>query len=104
MKPEGWTPGTIDAIATASADGTRIVIKAVNYAAGPNTLLLKLAGARVPGQAVATLHTVTAAPHTKPSLENLGEIAPVTRTISYAKDLALDLAPYTVIVLEIKAG
>ena len=32
MKPEGWQPGTIDAIATASADGRRIVVKAVNYA------------------------------------------------------------------------
>ena len=31
MKPEAWQPGTVDAIATASADGRRIVIKAVNY-------------------------------------------------------------------------
>ena len=31
MKPEDWRPGTVDAIATASADGRRIVIKAVNY-------------------------------------------------------------------------
>ena len=31
MKPEDWQPGTVDAIATASADGRRIVIKAVNY-------------------------------------------------------------------------
>ena len=31
MKPEDWMPGTVDAIATASADGRRIVIKAVNY-------------------------------------------------------------------------
>ena len=30
-KPEDWLPGSIDAIATASADGRRIVIKAVNY-------------------------------------------------------------------------
>ena len=32
MKPEDWTPGTVDAIATGSEDGRRIVIKAVNYA------------------------------------------------------------------------
>ncbi len=31
MKPEEWQQGTVDAIATASADGRRIVIKAVNY-------------------------------------------------------------------------
>ena len=30
MKPEEWQQGTVDAIATASADGRRIVIKVVN--------------------------------------------------------------------------
>ena len=29
--PEEWLPGSVDAVATASADGRRIVIKAVNY-------------------------------------------------------------------------
>ncbi len=33
MKPEAWVPGSLDAIATASMDGRRIVIKAVNYGA-----------------------------------------------------------------------
>ena len=51
MKPEGWQPGTVDAIATASADGRRIVIKAVNYSAGANTLLVHLQGSRVPAAA-----------------------------------------------------
>ena len=44
MKPAGWKPGTFDAIATGSADGKRIVIKAVNYAGEPNTLLARLRG------------------------------------------------------------
>jgi alpha-L-arabinofuranosidase len=103
MKPEAWTPGTIDAIATASADGRRIVIKAVNYAAGPNTLLVRLTGAGVPGNAVATLHTVTAAPKATASLDHPDAIAPVRRAFSYSKELTLDLAPFTVAVLEIRA-
>jgi alpha-N-arabinofuranosidase len=104
MKPEGWTPGTIDAIATASADGRRIVIKAVNYAAGPNTLLVKLTGALVPEKAAATLHTITAAPKARASLERPDMIAPATREINYSKNLRLDLAPFTVIVLEIRSA
>ncbi len=47
MKPEGWQAGTVDAIATASGDGRRIVIKAVNYSADANTLLVHLQGSRV---------------------------------------------------------
>lgn len=104
MKPEGWTPGTIDAIATASSDGRRIVIKAVNYAAAPNTLLVKLTGPRAPQNAVATLHTITAPPQAKASLERPDTIAPVTRTIDYSRDLTLPLAPFTVIVLEIQSA
>lgn len=104
MKPEGWTPGTVDAIATASADGRRIVIKAVNYAAGPHTLLVKLAGARLPARASATLHTVTAAPRTAASLERPGAIAPLSRAFPYSKDLTIELAPFSVAVLEIKSS
>ena len=47
MKPEAWRPGALDAIATRSADGRRIVIKAVNYEAQPNTLLVRLQGSAV---------------------------------------------------------
>ena len=104
MKPEGWTPGAIDAIATASADGRRIVIKAVNYTDRPNTLLVKLVGARVPQKAVATLHTITAVPKTQASLENPAIIAPVSRAFDYTKDLALELAPHSVAVLEIRSS
>src|SRR5947199_3616603 len=42
MKPEGWQPGTVEAIATGSADGRRIVIKAVNYEARRNALLVRI--------------------------------------------------------------
>ena len=48
MKPEDWTPGTVDAIATGSADGRRIVIKAVNYEGSPQHAARAAAGLRRP--------------------------------------------------------
>ena len=103
MKPEKWLPGSIDAIATTSADGRRIVIKAVNYRPERNTLLVRLQGAGAPEKAVATLHTVSAGLTDSASLEHPDAIAPVSRALNYAKDLTVDLDPYTVAVVEIRA-
>jgi alpha-N-arabinofuranosidase len=102
-RPEGWLPGTVDAIATGSADGRRIVIKAVNYGAERNALLVRLQGAGVPEKAVARLHTISAGLKDSASLENPRAIAPASRTLVYAKDLTVDLDPYTVAVVEIRA-
>jgi alpha-N-arabinofuranosidase len=103
MRPDDWMPGTVDAIATGSADGRRIVIKAVNYGAERNALLVRLQGASVPEKAVARLHTIRAGLNDSASLENPNAIAPVSRTLNYAKDLTVDLDPYTVAVVEIRA-
>ena len=103
MKPEEWQQGTVDAIATASADGRRIVIKAVNYEGRRNTLLTRLQGARAPEKATARLHTITARLTEAPSLERPDAIRLVSRPIEYVKDLAVELEPYTVAVLEIRA-
>ena len=70
--PEDWRPGSVDAIATTSADGSRIIIKAVNYQATPTALLVRLQGAGVPGQAVVRLHTITAGLMDTASLEHPG--------------------------------
>jgi alpha-N-arabinofuranosidase len=102
LKPEDWLPGSVDAIATSSADGRRIVIKAVNYRGERSTLLVQLQGARAPDHAMATLHTVTAGLTDTASLERPNAIAPASRSIDYAKDLSVDLAPYTVAVLDIR--
>jgi alpha-L-arabinofuranosidase len=98
-----WVPGGIDAIATASADGRRIVIKAVNYQSTRNTLLVRLQGAAAPDHATATLHTITAKLNDAASLDHPDAIAAVTRPFNYAKDLTIDLDPFTVAVLEIRA-
>jgi alpha-L-arabinofuranosidase len=101
MKPEGWQPGTVDAIATASADGRRLVIKTVNYSGHANTLLVHLQGSRVPVEAVATAYTVTAGLRDAASLEEPDRIKPVEHAIEYSRDLTIDLQPYTVAVVEI---
>ena len=103
VRADGWMPDTVDAIATASADGRRIVIKAVNYRPDRNALLVRLQGGAVPAKAAATLHTVSAGLTDAASLEHPNAIAPVTRTLNYTKDLTLDLDPYSVAVLEIRA-
>ena len=101
--PEEWVPGSVDAVATTSADGRRIVIKAVNYSAQRNVLLVRLQGSGVPGNAVAKLHTITARLTDSASLEHPDAIAPVSRTFDYATDFSVDLEPYTVAVIEIRA-
>ncbi len=103
MKPEGWQGGTVDAIATASADGRRLVVKAVNYSGVANTLLVRLQGSHVPTTASVTVYTVTAGLHDAASLEQPDRIKAVQRAVDYRPDLTIDLEPYTVAVVEIVA-
>ena len=79
------------------------MIKAVNYEAERNTLLVRLQGTGVPQKAVARLHTLSAGPLDSASLEHPDAISPVSRPLNYAKDLTVDLDPYTVAVVEIRA-
>ena len=104
MKPESWRPGTIDAIATTSGDGRRIVIKAVNYEQTPNTLLVRLEGAKVPERASATLYTISARLRDAASLDRPDAIVPVSRSFDYSRDLAIELAAHTVALLEIRSA
>ena len=103
MIPQGWQPGTVDAIATGSADGKRIVIKAVNYQSSPNILLARLQGSSVPVNAQVKVYTVKAGLTDSPSLENPGRIEPAETTMPYARDLTINLDPYSVTVIEIVA-
>ena len=79
------------------------MIKAVNYRAERNTLLVRLQGAGVPEKGLATLHTITAGLTDSASLEHPDAIAPVSRALNYAKDFSVSLEPYTVAVVEIRA-
>jgi alpha-N-arabinofuranosidase len=101
--PEEWIPGSAEAIATMSADGRRIVIKAANYSAQRNALLVRLQGSRLPTNALATLHTIGAQLTDSASLEHPDTIAPKSRMLPYATDFTVDLDLYTVAVMEIQA-
>jgi alpha-L-arabinofuranosidase len=101
--PEQWAPGSTEAIATMSPDGRRIVIKAVNYSAQRNALLVWLKGAGLPTKAVVTLHTISAQLADSASLEHPDAIAPKSRALSYAKEFSVDLDPFMVALVEIRA-
>ena len=103
MKPRDWTPGTVEAIATGSSDGEKIIIKAVNYQDQKNILLARLQGAKVPEEANVTVYRMKAGLKDKPSLENPDKIEPQKSTIPYQKDLTIGLNPYSVVVVEIAA-
>lgn len=103
MKPEAWKPGTLDAIATGSLDGKRIVIKAVNYEGRSNTLLTRLQGATVPANATVKVYKLAAGLTDAASLEAPDRIKPVEATMPYTRDMAIDIEAYTVLVIEIVA-
>ncbi|HLG41295.1 MAG TPA: hypothetical protein VI461_16565 [Chitinophagaceae bacterium] len=102
MKPGNWTPGTIDAIASKSEDGKRIIIKAVNYTGNVNTLLVRLHGAAIPGNATIKTFTLHAGLNDAPSMEHPDAIRPIEGTVPFAKDLSFEMDPYSVLVVEVR--
>ncbi|MBK5270794.1 MAG: carbohydrate binding domain-containing protein [Bacteroidia bacterium] len=102
-KPEDWKPGTVDAVATGSEDGKRIVIKAVNYTGNTNMLLVRLQGSMLPAKASMKLYTLSAGLTDAPSMEHPDKIKPVEHSMPYDRDLTIELAPFTVLVAEIVA-
>ena len=104
MKPEGWTPNTVDAIATSTADGRRLVVKAVNYDGSRHTLLTRVQGSRAPASATVKVVTLTAGLDEANSLAEPEKLRRVEATKPYTRDMAFDLPPYTVAVIEIRAN
>jgi alpha-N-arabinofuranosidase len=101
MKPEDWQGGTIDAIATKSGDGKRIVIKAVNYKGVANTLLVRLQGAAIASNATIKTYTMHAALNDMPSMQHPDAIKPVEGSMSFAKDMSFKMEPFSVLVVEV---
>ena len=64
---------------------------------------MRLHGSKAPVDATVTLSTLTAGLNDAASLEQPNKIAAVERTMTYAPVLTLELASYTVAVLEIAA-
>jgi alpha-N-arabinofuranosidase len=104
MKPEDWTPGTIDAIATKSEDGKHVVIKAVNYKGVSNTLLVRLQGTGIAAHATVKTYTMHASPNDTPSMAHPDAIKPVEGTVPFQKDMSFEMKPYSVLVIEVLPG
>lgn len=104
MKPQAWRPGTVDAIATSSVDGRRIVVKAVNYEGQPNTLLVRMQGSTLPEKASVKTYTLSAGLTDAASIERPDKISPVESTLPYSRNLTIELPPYAVSVIEIIAN
>lgn len=104
MKPEDWRPGTVDAIATGTSDGKRLVIKAVNYENKRNLLLIRLQGSTVPENATVKLYTLSAGLRDASTNENPDKIQTIETSMPYTKDLMIELKPYSVVVVEIREG
>ena len=103
MKPEDWTPNTVDAIATSTADGRRLIVKAVNYDGVRHTLLTRLQGSGAPAQASVKLVTISAGLDDQNSLAEPEKLRRLETTQPYARDMAFELPPYAVAVIEIQA-
>ena len=103
MKPTAWLPNTVDAIATGAPDGKKIILKAVNYTAAPQTLLTRIQGAKAPTKATVTITAIAAGLQDQNSLAAPHKIKPAVSTIPYARDMAFPLPPYAVAVIEIQA-
>lgn len=101
--PTEWQQGSMDAIATASADRRRMVIKAVNYSPRRNTLLVRLQGESLPQRANVKLLTIVAQENAMASLEHPDVFAPKSRTMEYVSNFSVVMDPYSVAVVEIRA-
>ncbi len=102
MKPLNWKPGTVDAIATASEDGKRIIVKAVNYTGDSSVLLVRLQGSQLPANASVKMYSLSAELTAAASIEEPDKIKVTESVLPYSRDLAITLAPYAVVVVEIK--
>jgi alpha-N-arabinofuranosidase len=103
LKPLDWKAGTVDAIATASEDGKRIIIKAVNYTGDSSVLLVRLQGSQLPANASVKMYSLNAELTTTPTMENQDKIKIAEMSLPYSRNLTIGMAPYAVIVVEIKA-
>lgn len=102
MKPEDWKPGSMDAIASCSADKKHIIIKAVNYEGNKNTLLVRLQGSAVTDNADVKIFTLKAGLTDKASIEEPDKIKAVESTMQFSKDMALEIDPWSVVVYKIE--
>lgn len=101
MKPTDWKPGSFDAIATGSADGKKVIIKAVNYENNSNTLLTRIQGSKLTDSADVKIYTLKAGLTDQASIKNPDVIKPKESIGHFSKDMTFVVDPYSVIVIDI---
>ncbi|NSW94001.1 MAG: carbohydrate binding domain-containing protein [Bacteroidales bacterium] len=101
MKPTDWKPGTVDAIATSTSDGKKIIIKAVNYENYSNTLLTRINGSNISENAEVKITTITAGIDDHASLQNPDAIKPEVKAGRFSRYMEFVMNPYSVILVEI---
>jgi alpha-L-arabinofuranosidase len=79
------------------------VLKTVNYDSVRHILLTRVQGARAPAAANVKIWTIAASLNDENSLAEPNKIRPAEQTATYASDMAFDLPPYSVMVVEITA-
>jgi alpha-L-arabinofuranosidase len=87
-------------IATVSEDRKRLVIKAVNYSSKSNKLFVRLQGKGLPSRANVMLYSIEATQNSAASFEHSSVFVPVSRPMEYAKDLSVELDPYSVMEIQ----
>lgn len=104
LKPLDWTAGTVDAIATASEDGKRIIIKAVNYTSDSSILLVRLQGSQLPPNASVKVYSLNAELTASATIGEPDKIKIAEKTLPYSRNLTIGLGAYAVVVVEVEAG
>jgi alpha-N-arabinofuranosidase len=66
-------------------------------------LLARLQGSKIPANARGTLHTITAGLNDSASLEHPDAIASKSRQLEVARDISIELEPYSVAVAEFQS-
>ena len=68
-----------------------------------NTLLVRLQGSTVPNNATVRKYAIQAGENDAASLEEPDKIKPVESILPYSKDMAIEMDPYSVVLVEIMA-
>lgn len=91
----------LDAIATISEDGKKIIIKAVNYHNSKQELKVKIKSAKIPKSGKMHLNTISAGLNENNSFEKPDAIKPTIETLPFKSNFKISIKPYSIILIEI---
>lgn len=98
-----YLEGDVDAIATRSADGKVLVVKAVNYTDRPVKLDLRLTGSQVSADAVVRIREIASSLTAECTAEQSALFEPRESSAKNSGGLVHELAPHSVAVIEFRS-